>query len=267
MTTPLHRNQACVGAALWSQVALGGVLGAAVPTLVPTLHDYKIVQAAAGDEHTLFLADGGAVLSVGRGDVGQLGVAVTEGVDGVPATHFPKVVAALQGVSVRQVACGAEHSLVLSDSGEVYGFGSFDHGQLGRKPKSMRRPVDAFKPIRVAGLSRTRIIQVRATTCWAFSLLCVYWSVARSCGVVCVRTVCERGRACMLRCMNVQVAAGTEHTVLLSDIGSVLTFGNGSFGRLGHGSTQSFAQATVVSAFDAMREVIVMVAAGTHASC
>ena len=59
-----------------------------------------------------------------------------------------------------------------------------------------------------------------------------------------------------------QVSAGSEHTALLTDMGSVLTCGNGSFGRLGHGNTRSLHLPHVVQSLAVCRERIAMVAAG-----
>lgn len=43
----------------------------------------------------------------------------------------PRMVHALLGKAVRQLACGAQHSMALSETGEVYVWGNGDHGRLG----------------------------------------------------------------------------------------------------------------------------------------
>ena len=59
-----------------------------------------------------------------------------------------------------------------------------------------------------------------------------------------------------------QVSAGSEHTVLLTDLGHVLTCGNGAFGRLGHGTSKSLHLPHLVHSLAACKERIVMVSAG-----
>ena len=59
-----------------------------------------------------------------------------------------------------------------------------------------------------------------------------------------------------------QVTAGSEHTVLLTDMGSVFTCGNGSFGRLGHGHSRSLHLPQVIQSLLVCNEKIAMVSAG-----
>lgn len=59
-----------------------------------------------------------------------------------------------------------------------------------------------------------------------------------------------------------QVAAGADHTVLLTDVGKVLTFGNGLFGRLGHGDTLT--QLLPRTVHTLTRRVVMVVAGQQH---
>eukprot|EP00966_Prymnesium_polylepis_P114063 2636199-Prymnesium_polylepis.1 len=63
----------------------------------------------------------------------------------------PKVVEALAGVTVRTVAAGGDHSLVLSEDGVVYSFGDGDGGKLGHgNEEGQRTPkvIEALQGVR-----------------------------------------------------------------------------------------------------------------------
>ena len=58
----------------------------------------------------------------------------------------PKMIEALQGKHVRDIACGSGHSAAVTSNGELYTWGQGDHGRLGHgdeviqtKPKLVSR--------------------------------------------------------------------------------------------------------------------------------
>ena len=59
-----------------------------------------------------------------------------------------------------------------------------------------------------------------------------------------------------------QVSCGAEHSVLLTDVGTVMTFGCGKFGRLGHGDDTSQPLPKLVEELHRRRERVVAVSAG-----
>jgi len=80
-----------------------------------------------GRDHALAVLEGGrAVISWGpSNEFGQVG-------HGTPCqSRVSPGVVHLSGVSVKQVACGEFHSLVLTIQGEIYAFGLNSHGALG----------------------------------------------------------------------------------------------------------------------------------------
>jgi alpha-tubulin suppressor-like RCC1 family protein len=71
------------------------------------------------------LADGGALWSFGGGQAGQLGLGRRED------HHEPTHVAALAHECVLDAAAGEQFTLVVTESGALFGFGWNAQGQLG----------------------------------------------------------------------------------------------------------------------------------------
>jgi E3 ubiquitin-protein ligase HERC2 len=101
------------------------------PRLVQGLADHVLSQVDCGGHHTAALTSTGVVYTFGFDDDGRLG-------HGSSAGHqfFPRVVEALLGEEIAQVACGCWHSAALSTAGAVFTFGSCKSGQLGGGAKN-----------------------------------------------------------------------------------------------------------------------------------
>ena len=96
------------------------------PVCVP-MHK-RALQPSGGGYHSLVLTHSGAVLSFGQNGSGQLGLG--DQVNRCTPTAVP-----LPGGEVAcAVSAGGDHSLVLTERGEVFGFGSCAYGALGRLP-------------------------------------------------------------------------------------------------------------------------------------
>ena len=112
-----------------------------VPTPVAGLEGVDVVQVSASRHHVACVSRDGRVFTWGSGLYGQLG-------HGDRVTRFaPKMVEALRGVNVTAVAAGARHTVAVDDMGEVYAWGSNEHGELGLDPPPPRR-ANATEPTR-----------------------------------------------------------------------------------------------------------------------
>ncbi|KAK7003641.1 E3 ubiquitin-protein ligase HERC4 [Biomphalaria glabrata] len=152
------------------------------PTIVKSLSAFCVLQVACGDNHTVILTQDGQVATWGSNSFGQLGLGATE-------TLFidePRFLDCLKGLPIDQVASGSNHSLILSKSGAVYGWGRNSFGQLGLNNKT-----DCFWPNQCRPLRSQKI-----------------------------KYIC----------------CGKNHTACLTMDGGVFTFGAGTCGQLGHGS-------------------------------
>ncbi|KAF2075625.1 hypothetical protein CYY_003048 [Polysphondylium violaceum] len=87
------------------------------------------VSVSSGIEHSLALTNQGKVFGWGSSKEGQLGQgpSIIEFDTSTPI----QIGESLIGLFITKIACGAYHSLVLSDNGDVYAFGLNDYGQLG----------------------------------------------------------------------------------------------------------------------------------------
>uniref|UniRef100_A0A8C2APB2 E3 ubiquitin-protein ligase MYCBP2 n=1 Tax=Cyprinus carpio TaxID=7962 RepID=A0A8C2APB2_CYPCA len=87
--------------------------------------ELRAVQVSCGFHHSVVLMENGDVYTFGYGQHGQLGHG------DVNSRGSPTLVQALPGPST-QVTAGSNHTAVLLVDGQVFTFGSFSKGQLGR---------------------------------------------------------------------------------------------------------------------------------------
>lgn len=125
---------------------------------LPTLADDqlpRLQQAAGGRAHTLLLTLAGRVYAAGRNEYGQLGDGCTSG--SPTADPSPTVHVGLQS-RIAQVACGQNHSLAVSNTGEVWSWGCDEGGQIITGAYDTRTPV----PASLGAPGSVRILQVVA---------------------------------------------------------------------------------------------------------
>ncbi|KAL4499947.1 hypothetical protein ABPG72_015296 [Tetrahymena utriculariae] len=96
------------------------------PKEVQALQNIYIVSVACGEGHTLALSKNNDLFSWGLNSSGQLG-RVSDSLK----SSDPKKIVFFEDKSIKQIACGSKHSLVLLQDGTVYSWGSNQYGQLG----------------------------------------------------------------------------------------------------------------------------------------
>ncbi|KAF7662154.1 hypothetical protein LDENG_00243780 [Lucifuga dentata] len=209
----------------------------------------RVVTMACGQDHSLAVCTAGHVYSWGAAEDGQLGI--------FPLDHFqnPSPVHIPLPVPVIQVACGSSHSLALTKGGDVFSWGLNSHGQLGLgKEVSLQ-----YTPELVWSLTGIAVTQISAggshTLILALSGL-VYCCGANKAGQLGLNRVDEKGRfnICMvpaLRPLGVSfISCGEAHSAVLTKEGKVFTFGEGSYGQLGHNSTANELRPKVLESLD-----------------
>ena len=223
----------------------------------------RVVMVSAGDGHSALLDSDGELWMCGLGDHGQLGTGGRERM--LTPTRVPKW--QLGGARVKMVACGYYHTLVLTEAGRLWAFGCGELGQLGTGDED-----DRTTPTEVVGLRGVTITLVAAGYSHSVAVSAGGGTFTWGCGFygrlghgsedkqLEPREV-EAGRFGGDRV--VQAAAGGAHTAAVTAEGRLYTWGNGSYGQLGHGTFAGMLVPTLVPAAGLEGSPVLMVACGS----
>ena len=225
------------------------------PTLLTTMVDMRVQRVSLGLSHALVLMETGEVISYGKGEHGLLGHGDRED------QSEPKVIEALRGVRVVAIAAGGEHSMVQTDGCGVLSFGSGEDGALGHGDEVRLEPtaIEALRDVRVvamaAGLAHSMVLTDEGNVL-SFGRG-TRGQLGHGVGEHQYEpTVIEALRGTRV----VAIAAGDFHSMVLTEEGSVLSFGCGYDGRLGHGDTGDQLVPKIIEALSDVR--VTAIAAG-----
>lgn len=217
------------------QLGLGDTRDVHEPMQVDSLKGKGIYQIACGSGHTVILTNNGEVHTWGRGDDGRLGHGDTGW------KYIPRLVEVLRGKCVLYVTCGSYHTAAVTENGEVYTWGGGMYGKLGHGNESGHS-----SPCIVDKLQTKHVIQVACGSRHTVGLCAdgaVYTWGDKESGV-CGHGDTE-GHQYYPKVVEeissektIQIAACGFHTACLTDTGVVYTWGEGKFGRLGHGDEE-----------------------------
>ena len=232
------------------------------------MREMRVINVAAGGQHSVCVTDDGRVWSWGDCRKGQLGLGdlrfvLAAGWDtGVP---WPCLVDSLceenlavddllnGSDSVSKVSCGKDHTMFLTQSGKLYASGSGKHGALGvggmaRTGKMDIR--DRLSPVRVQIKHHVR--KQDGTT---------LMHRIRACA--CVNASQRNGNSC---CRVAQVACGGNHSLLLTACGAVFATGLNSYGQLGLGDIKNRFMFSRLWRFYDKKMNVISLSAGEHHS-
>ncbi|XP_055695916.1 probable E3 ubiquitin-protein ligase HERC2 [Lutzomyia longipalpis] len=218
------------------RLGIGGSESVSTPTLVESLQHVFVKKVAvnSGGKHCLALTSDGEVYSWGEGEDGKLGHGNRLSYD------RPKLIEALSGVGVVDIACGSAHSACITSQGLVLTWGKGRYGRLGLGDSE-----DQTRPKMVEALLGYRAIDIACGSGDA-QTLCItdddnvwswgdgdYGKLGRGGSDGCkvpmkIESLAGLG--------VVKVECGSQFSVALTRSGAVYTWGKGDYHRLGHGS-------------------------------
>ncbi|XP_022759394.1 PH, RCC1 and FYVE domains-containing protein 1 [Durio zibethinus] len=160
---------------------------------------------------------------------------------------LPKLLESATMLDVQRISLGARHAALVTKQGEVFCWGDGDGGRLGHKIN-----IDISYPKLVESLNG---IAVQAVACGEYQTCALTQSGELYClggdfhGTDLVADVRNTSRwlphkiSGPLDGINVlSVSCGEWHTAIVSTAGQLFTYGDGTFGVLGHGNTQRLLQ-------------------------
>lgn len=237
----------------------------------------RMVACAAGEGHTVLLSASWHVFTTGDGSRGKLG----HGNERSQLT--PRRVEALMGLKVASVTAGLNHTLLITETGLLYGCGANSHGQLGTGDR-----VDQLLPVRmrhldfIGGMAQVDDEPERRTIELQERILGPlpghrgqFLSASEENRSFAQPTEQQLAAAVKVReevlgirqqpsddeirltmglpesrkrgSRVVQACGGRAHTIILTDVGRVYVCGQSNRGQLGQGNKKSLRTVTVVS--------------------
>ncbi|WZZ37311.1 hypothetical protein YC2023_020712 [Brassica napus] len=191
------------------------------PLPIKALHGVRIKQIACGDSHCLAVTMEGEVQSWGRNQNGQLGLGNTED------SLVPQKIQAFEGVRIKMVAAGAEHTAAVTEDGDLYGWGWGRYGNFGLGnrndrlvPERVTSASDHLVPHKLEALGNSVISQISGG--WRHTMALT--SDGKLYGWGWNKKV-------------VQVSCGWRHTLAVTERNNVFAWGRGTNGQLGIGES------------------------------
>eukprot|EP00984_Skeletonema_dohrnii_P007149 scaffold2581_cov84-Skeletonema_dohrnii-CCMP3373.AAC.4 len=214
------------------QLGIGDTSDQDEPTYVDALRGVGVKQIACGSGHTVVLTGEGEVYTWGRGDDGRLG----HGDNGWK--YVPRLTHSLTGQIITHVTCGSYHTAAVSSNGDLYTWGGGMYGKLGHGSESGHST-----PRRVEALVGLSVIDIACGSRHTAVVTNKGWGDKENGVAGHGDTEGHQYTPKLLERLSgkkvVQLSACGFHTGCLTDQGECFTWGEGKFGRLGHGAERN----------------------------
>lgn len=212
------------------------------------------------------------VYTWGSGNEGQLGHSSIEkaGIRNAYEELVPKRVDFFNNIAVEKLVFGASHSLAVGNDGRVYAWGQNDYNKLGLGSTDtiVQNPtiVEALKDVHIVdaacgnfhSLALDKSGQVYSWG-WGGSFMAGVSGLGH--GDSKAQKMPKQIDTFQNECVHIaQVETGELHSLALTDDGELWGWGNGEYGRMGNGGTDSFYVPEVLEYFEELN--CIQIAAG-----
>ena len=236
-----------------------GIIITTIFLLVGISANQALAQIATGTNHTLAIQSGGTVWAWGYNYYGQLGDGTTT--ERTAAVEVQTTTGSLANIT--DISAGANHSLAVDSSGNLWAWGYNANGQLGNGTTT-----NSSKAVQVqtASGNLTGIIAAAAGDNFSVALRNdgTVWTVGLNSNgqlgngnttqqTKAVQVLNTAGTAALSNI--VAIAAGGTHTMALDSSGNVWTWGNNSNGQLGLGTTTQETTAQQVTSISGIGQI------------
>ena len=203
----------------------------------------KVTDVAVGLDHIVILDENGDVWTAGGNQYGALGTNEYLGFD-IGVDTFKKVPVGDGSVKITAVAAGQYHTILVDENGGVWTAGQNSNGALGREPLNQKNGefkkaegLDGVKIVSAAGGTGHTILLDDGGNVWTAGSN-VYGELGR-------QTTGNKDAAFAKVTGDIAdvkitaIAAGSYHSVLLDENGTVWTVGSNLNGELGREDSES----------------------------
>jgi E3 ubiquitin-protein ligase HERC2 len=212
------------------------------------------------------------VYTWGNGTLGQLGhgPVVKSGIRNAYEELSPKLLEAFEGKSITHVEFGASHSAALDEEGRLFVWGSNEYNKLGlgaaSEMEELPREVEALKGVKIVDVScgdyfTAAVDEEGKMYSWGWG-----GSTMKGAGGLGHAGGKDEATPRLLSTLVDQgvpiatVECGEFHTVALTKDGEIWAWGNGEYGRLGNGESDTCEVPEPVEFFS--KDNVVSIAAG-----
>jgi alpha-tubulin suppressor-like RCC1 family protein len=241
------------------RLGLGGNKAVATPTALTIPDGKKIKAIAAGGDHSLLLAVDGTVYSFGNAENYKLG-----NNDKVNPVTSPTQITIPSNKKIAYVAAGLYNSVVIAEDYTVFTFGRGSKGQnCDGTTNDVTVPTAITFP---AGKKVASVVINDQHTLFLtedhFVYACGYNSVGRLSNKVADNTISTPTQISTNFTITA-IAAGPNHNLFLDTQGIVYSFGYGTYGELGQGSSATMVKAITAVTVPENKKIVTIAAADT----
>lgn len=159
------------GSNAYGQLGIGTIKNETRINPVKVMENVKLVRSGKSG-FGIALTLSGELYAFGNNQFAQLGLGTTFNNDtNTNCVAFPTLIDLNKQIKIVDIACGAQHTLLLTENGEVYSFGSNLTGQLGQGLETTRKTVLGV-PTKIDQkyFNNELIIQIATTEFTSFAL-------------------------------------------------------------------------------------------------